>query len=758
MLNPVCKTFKATTSAQEERTMSSAFLQLQRHFGNNLDKEVLESVLEMCGGDLQQAIQFLEIQNNDTQQVQAYERHVKQASSSSSPILPPNYHDKPANWMPIRKDAVEKCDGHLASALRFRTVFLEEVSLEQHFKFQLDAKECPFYTSVLLILLYQGVELSHVTKSRILAGFLARRQYALADYLLHKYDKQFGLIEVLRALKILDAPRRIQCIEKKIGKLTGAKKRTVNKLKGQINDVKQDMVPNELMKTSVSGALAKHMRKWCQTISRDQLQFFALHLPKEPWQELADLIHCNPSKDFQLDYFLKVSFGETAPQDSIIEACKSMSSSNLLSIVQKYQVPYSYLRKQVPHMSPEVRICVANYESLETVIWWYEELTAGGVPQIDQIITERLVKGQVPTFGYGKLMERLQLFKHCGASFYNLLLPIAESKLKSYRLPLEPVVVVAGDASFSMDVAIRTSTIISSVVVALTNDAELKFFNVRAYDAPLLPKSAAQVLELSSTSKADGLTAPACLLWEYYTKKRPIKLFIMVTDEIENEKFNNWYFAQLFYKYYTEIYAAKIMFISFVENPNTQTKGRMAISLEQLGIQPIVFTLDGTRPDLTKLDKIIGILSSETNFFGVQVEYLATSLSTKQIDNAIKDIDHLPQPIALTQSQTLAAADDNQSLVRNDEPPKSLGTSAAPHVGALDPDGIPHEFLCPITQEVMKEPVICADGYTYEKDALAEWFKTKDLSPMTGQKVDMKIVFPNFTLRSRIKEFLDRKQ
>ena len=33
---------------------------------------------------------------------------------------------------------------------------------------------------------------------------------------------------------------------------------------------------------------------------------------------------------------------------------------------------------------------------------------------------------------------------------------------------------------------------------------------------------------------------------------------------------------------------------------------------------------------------------------------------------------------------------------------------------------IPHAFLCPITYEVMREPVVCADGHTYEEEAIEE--------------------------------------
>jgi hypothetical protein len=54
-------------------------------------------------------------------------------------------------------------------------------------------------------------------------------------------------------------------------------------------------------------------------------------------------------------------------------------------------------------------------------------------------------------------MERILHLRMTGKNFYHLLLPIAERRLKSIRLPLQKPVVVFGDASYSMDVAIRVS-------------------------------------------------------------------------------------------------------------------------------------------------------------------------------------------------------------------------------------------------------------------------------------------------------------
>jgi len=58
------------------------------------------------------------------------------------------------------------------------------------------------------------------------------------------------------------------------------------------------------------------------------------------------------------------------------------------------------------------------------------------------------------------------------------------------------------------------------------------------------------------------------------------------------------FFPSLFEKYYKEVYPAKIVFVSFLENPSIT--GRMVSALEQIGIVPLQFKLDAKRPDLTK--------------------------------------------------------------------------------------------------------------------------------------------------------------
>jgi len=60
-------------------------------------------------------------------------------------------------------------------------------------------------------------------------------------------------------------------------------------------------------------------------------------------------------------------------------------------------------------------------------------------------------------------------------------------------------------------------------------------------------------------------------------------------------------------------------------------------------------------------------------------------------------------------------------------------------------------FLCPISREIMKEPVLAADGHTYDKENIEEWFKRSSKSPMTNEKID-KYLTPNIVLYNLISE------
>lgn len=62
-------------------------------------------------------------------------------------------------------------------------------------------------------------------------------------------------------------------------------------------------------------------------------------------------------------------------------------------------------------------------------------------------------------------------------------------------------------------------------------------------------------------------------------------------------------------------------------------------------------------------------------------------------------------------------------------------------------------LYCPITLEVMRDPVVASDGHTYEREAIMTWFSSgKDKSPSTGARLASTVVLPNHRIRAIINE------
>ena len=56
----------------------------------------------------------------------------------------------------------------------------------------------------------------------------------------------------------------------------------------------------------------------------------------------------------------------------------------------------------------------------------------------------------------------------------------------------------------------------------------------------------------------------------------------------------------------------------------------------------------------------------------------------------------------------------------------------------------------------MQDPVVTADGHTYERKAIEDWLNDHDTSPLTGETLPAKTLIPNIQLRVQIQEFIDK--
>lgn len=59
------------------------------------------------------------------------------------------------------------------------------------------------------------------------------------------------------------------------------------------------------------------------------------------------------------------------------------------------------------------------------------------------------------------------------------------------------------------------------------------------------------------------------------------------------------------------------------------------------------------------------------------------------------------------------------------------------------------ELCCPLTHKIMTDPVICSDGWTYEKSAIREQLVVAEVSPVTGETL-FGGVRPNYLVKQLI--------
>ncbi|PNW84408.1 hypothetical protein CHLRE_03g144344v5 [Chlamydomonas reinhardtii] len=104
-----------------------------------------------------------------------------------------------------------------------------------------------------------------------------------------------------------------------------------------------------------------------------------------------------------------------------------------------------------------------------------------------------------------------------------------------------------------------------------------------------------------------------------------------------------------------------------------------------------------------------------------------------------------------------------------DYPPAEVKGAAAADADAEEEqeeeeqDAPPPLFVCPITQDLMEDPVVAADGFTYERAAIAEWMSRGAVggrtprSPLTNLPFEHRTVLPNRAVKSQINSWREEQ-
>ncbi|KAL2527010.1 U-box domain-containing protein 52 [Abeliophyllum distichum] len=67
------------------------------------------------------------------------------------------------------------------------------------------------------------------------------------------------------------------------------------------------------------------------------------------------------------------------------------------------------------------------------------------------------------------------------------------------------------------------------------------------------------------------------------------------------------------------------------------------------------------------------------------------------------------------------------------------------NLASIGPIGSPNHFICPILKDVINDPCVASDGYTYDRKEIEEWLAENDTSLVTNLQLLHKNLTPNYT-------------
>ena len=163
------------------------------------------------------------------------------------------------------------------------------------------------------------------------------------------------------------------------------------------------------------------------------------------------------------------------------------------------------------------------------------------------------------------------------------------------------------------------------------------------------------------------------------------------------------------------------------------------------------YDLRWTAPELVIQDRIVSNKASDIYSFGIILWEILTdecpwiAYVQNASDNVvtqtptyikIRDVfSPMPCDIATVLSKCLRVTPEDRPEVQEIfDVLQTAVLQAKVQEGSID-ERCPRSFICPLSIAVMKHPVICADGYSYERSAILSYMRRCRNSPVTGQEL-----------------------
>ena len=156
----------------------------------------------------------------------------------------------------------------------------------------------------------------------------------------------------------------------------------------------------------------------------------------------------------------------------------------------------------------------------------------------------------------------------------------------------------------------------------------------------------------------------------------------------------------------------------------------------------------GRTPDLTEIRSLFvdGLQISDATAFRKEIDFLEGQICRREEDIDEIDLSLLHSVVALSRFArfsllSLNPESENLSIHRTPSDQSSSSSLTAP----------PRDFCCPISLDLMTDPVILSTGQTYDRSSIARWIEEGHVScPYSGQPLRSSNLVPNKALRNLI--------
>mmetsp|Transcript_21638 Transcript_21638/g.60144 ORF Transcript_21638/g.60144 Transcript_21638/m.60144 type:complete len:308 (-) Transcript_21638:737-1660(-) len=130
------------------------------------------------------------------------------------------------------------------------------------------------------------------------------------------------------------------------------------------------------------------------------------------------------------------------------------------------------------------------------------------------------------------------------------------------------------------------------------------------------------------------------------------------------------------------------------------------------------------------------------------------------------DLDTMKVPSGIWEGQEPAPS--NKVLLNRLKVLQSLSRQAFSRAAAKPPPlrlppiphdvDIPSSFLCPISHDIMTDPVVSPSGVTYDRPGITMWLNHHDHEPATNRRLFPYNLYPNLALRDQIETWVSSLQ